>query len=55
VTLGEYYLPGQLAPMPRGHEPLRLRFPPSHSDTVNSRLKATVERGGKNDFQFDIK
>jgi hypothetical protein len=55
VTLGEYYPPGKPPPMPRGNEPLPSRFPPSYSDTVNSPLKATVERGGKNDFQFDVK
>jgi len=55
VTLGEYYPPGKPPPMPRGNEPLPSRFPPSYSDTVNSPLKAKVERGGKNDFQFDVK
>ena len=55
VTLGEYYPPGKPPPMPRGNEPLPSRFPPSYSDTVNSPLKAKVERGGKNDFPFDVK
>jgi hypothetical protein len=55
VTLGEYYPPGKPPPMPRGNEPLPSRFPTTYSDTVNSPLKATVERGAKNDFQFDIK
>ncbi len=55
VTLGEYYPPGKPPPMPRGNEPLPSRFPPSYSDTVNSPLKANVERGGKNDFPFDVK
>jgi hypothetical protein len=55
VTLGEYYPPGKPPPMPRGNEPLPSRFPPTYSDTVNSPLKAKVERGGKNDFQFDVK
>jgi|EndMetStandDraft_8_1072994.scaffolds.fasta_scaffold428244_1 hypothetical protein len=55
VTLGEYYPPGKPPPMPRGNEPLPSRFPPNYSDTVSSPLKATVERGQKNDFQFDVK
>jgi len=55
VTLGEYYPPGKPPPMPRGNEPLPSRFPPNYSDTVNSPLKAMVERGGKNDFTFDVK
>jgi hypothetical protein len=55
VTLGEYYPPGKPPPMPRGNEPLPSRFPARYSDTVNSPLKANVERGGKNDFQFDVK
>jgi len=55
VTLGEYYPPGKPPPMPRGNEPLKSRFPPTYGDTVNSPLKAKVERGGKNDFQFDVK
>jgi len=55
VTLGEYYPPGKPPPMPRGNEPLPSRFPPTYSDTVNSPLKVNVERGGKNDFPFDVK
>ena len=55
VTLGEYYPPGKPPPMPRGNEPLPSRFPPAYSDTVNSPLKANVERGGKNDFPFEVK
>jgi hypothetical protein len=55
VTLGEYYPPGQPPPMPRGNEPLASRFPSIYSDTVKSPLRAQVERGGKNDFSFDVK
>ena len=55
VTLGEYYPPGKPPPMPRGNEPLPSRFPPTSGDTMNSPLKAKVERGGKNDFVFDVK
>jgi hypothetical protein len=55
VTLGEYYPPGKPPPMPRGNEPLPSRFPPTYSDTVKSPLTANVERGGKNDFSFDVK
>ena len=31
------------------------RFPPEYSDTTKSPLSAVVERGGKNDFTFDVK
>lgn len=55
VTLGEYYPPGKPPPMPAGGGPLPSRFPQKYSDTVSSPLNAKVERGGKNDFSFDVK
>jgi hypothetical protein len=32
-----------------------MRFPPQYGDPAKSPLKAHVERGGKNDFEFDVK
>jgi hypothetical protein len=55
VTLGEYYPPGKAPAMPKGGGPLPSRFPPKYGNPSESPLKATVERGKKNDFQFDVK
>jgi len=55
VTLGEYYPPGKPPAMPKGGGLLPSRFPPRYQDPTQSPAKAKVERGGKNDFTFDVK
>jgi hypothetical protein len=55
VTLGEYYPPGKAPALPRGGGLLPSRFPPKYGDPGQSPLTATVERGAKNDFEFDVK
>src|SRR3954465_5970917 len=55
VTLGEYYPPGKAPAMPKGGGLLPSRFPPKYGDPAQTPLKATVEGGKKNDFQFDVK
>ena len=54
VTLGEYYPPGKAPAMPPKGGLLPSRFPPKYGDPQQSPLNAKVERGGQNDFQFDI-
>jgi hypothetical protein len=54
VTLGEHY--GDKAPaLPPPGQFLPMRFPQNYGDPGKSPLKAHVERGAKNDFQFEIK
>lgn len=53
VTIVEHYAAGKPPPMTPG--PLPTRFPPQYSDPLQTPFSAKVERGGKNDFQFDIK
>lgn len=55
VTLAEYYPPEKPPPMPRDGGPLPTRFPPNYGNPSKSPLTVTVERNGKNDFQFDVK
>jgi hypothetical protein len=54
VTVGEYYPPGKAPPFPSGGGQLPSRFPPKYGDPSQSPLNANVERGKKNDFQFEI-
>ena len=53
VTLGEHY--DKAPPLPPRGQPLPMRFPQDYGDPAKSPLKAHVERGAKNDFQFEIK
>jgi len=55
VTLAEYYPPDKPPALPKGGGLLPSRFPPSYADPAKSPLTAKVERGTKNDFQFDVK
>jgi hypothetical protein len=55
VTLAEYYPPEKPPALPRGGGLLPSRFPANYADPAKSPLTAKVERGGKNDFQFDVK
>jgi hypothetical protein len=55
VTLAEYYPPGKPPKLPAGGGLLPSRFPPHYGVPGKSPLTATVERGQKNDFQFDVK
>jgi hypothetical protein len=55
VTLGEYYPADKPPKMPPPGQPLPSRFPAKYGDPATSPLTATVERGKKNDFQFDAK
>jgi hypothetical protein len=55
VTLAEYYPPDKPPALPKGGGLLPSRFPPKYADPGKSPLTATVERGKKNDFQFDVK
>jgi len=55
VTLGEYYPPDKPPALPRGGGQLPSRFPQQYGDPARSPLTAKVERGGKNEFQFDVK
>jgi hypothetical protein len=41
--------------MPAGGGQLPTRFPPQYSDPSRTPLTASIERGGKNDFTFDVK
>jgi len=52
VTIGEYYPPGKPPPMSGGPPS---RFPRKYTDYQQTPLRAKVERGGKNDFQLDMK
>jgi hypothetical protein len=54
VTLGEYYPPGKAPALPKGGGPLPSRFPPKYGNPAESPLKATVERGAKNEFRFEV-
>jgi len=54
VTLAEYYPPDKPPALPRGGGLLPSRFPSKYADPAKSPLTATVERGKKNDFQFDV-
>ena len=53
VTLGEHY--DKAPPLPPIGQPLPMRFPQQYGDPAKSPLKAHVERGKKNEFQFDVK
>ena len=55
VTLGEYYPADKPPKMPPPGQGLPSRFPPNYGDPAKSPLTATVERGKKNDFQFEVK
>jgi hypothetical protein len=55
VTLCEYYPPDKPPKMPPPGQPLPSRFPPKYGDPAKSPLTVTVERGGKNDFSFEVK
>jgi hypothetical protein len=55
ITLAEYYPPDKPPALPKGGGLLPSRFPPKYADPAKSPLTATVERGKKNDFQFDVK
>lgn len=52
VTIVEHYEAGKPPPMTPG--PLKTRFPPQYSDPLQTPFSATVQRDGKNDFQFDM-
>jgi hypothetical protein len=54
VTLAEYYPPDKPPALPRGGGLLPSRFPQKYADPAKSPLTATVERGKKNDFQFEV-
>lgn len=53
VTIVQYYPPGKPPPMTPG--PLPSRFPTKYGDLSQTPFSAKVERGGKNDFTFDMK
>lgn len=53
VTIVEYYPPGKPPPMSSGGPPSR--FPQQYMEASQTPLTAKVERGGKNDFTFDVK
>jgi hypothetical protein len=55
VTFDEYYPPGKAPAMPKGGGPLPSRFPVEYGNPDRSPLTAHIERGAKNDFQFEIK
>ena len=55
VTLGEFYPPDQPPKPPPGGGFLPSRFPTKYADPNTSPLTATIERGKKNDFQFEVK
>jgi hypothetical protein len=55
ITLAEYYPPDKPPALPRGGGLLPSRFPTKYADPAQSPLKATVERGKKNDFPIDVK
>jgi len=55
ITLAEYYPPDKPPQLPRGGGLLPSRFPPKYADPAKSPLTATVERGKKNEFLFDVK
>ena len=52
VTIVEYYPPGKPPPMTSGGPPSR--FPAQYMEVSQTPLTAKVERGGKNEFQFDV-
>jgi hypothetical protein len=54
VTLGEYYPPDKPPKMPPPGQGLPSRFPTKYGDPNTSPLNAKVERGAKNDFQFEV-
>jgi hypothetical protein len=54
VTLFEYYPPDKPPKMPPPGQPLPSRFPPKYGDPATSPLNATVKRGEKNEFQFEV-
>jgi hypothetical protein len=55
VTLGEYYPADKPPKMPPPGQPLPSRFPAKYGDPSKSPLTATVERGQKNDFHFEVR
>ena len=54
VTLGEWYPADKPPKMPPPGQGLPTRFPRKYTDPATSPLKVTVERGKKNDFQFEV-
>jgi len=52
ITIVQYYPPGKPPPMTPG--PLPSRFPAKYGDLSQTPFSAKVERGGKNDFLFDM-
>ena len=54
VTLFEYYPPDKPPKMPPPGQALPSRFPPKYADPATSPLNATVKRGEKNEFKFEI-
>ncbi len=52
VTLCEYYPPDKPPKMTSG--PLPSRFPQKYGNPSTSPLTVTVERGGKNEFSFEV-
>jgi hypothetical protein len=54
VTLFEYYPPDKPPKMPPPGQPLPSRFPPKYGDPATSPLNATVKRGDKNEFRFEV-
>jgi len=55
VTLGEYYPPDHPPKPPPGGGFLPSRFPNKYADPGTSPLTVKVERGQKNEFQFEVK
>ncbi|HEY2413024.1 MAG TPA: hypothetical protein VGI40_12315, partial [Pirellulaceae bacterium] len=55
VTLGEYYPPGTAPALPKDGGQFPSRFPSQYGDPSRSPLTAHVERGVKNEFQFEVK
>jgi hypothetical protein len=53
VTLCEYYPPDKPPKMTSG--PLPSRFPAKYGDPSTSPLSAHIERGQKNEFEFEVK
>ena len=54
VTISQYYSAGNPPPMMPGSQ-IPSRFPQKYGDPSQSPFTAKVLRGGKNDFQFDMK
>jgi hypothetical protein len=54
VSIAEYYPPGKTPPMPPVGQTIPSRYPAKYGDPTQSPFRAKVERGAKNDFQFDM-